>query len=481
MTVHTNPSLVNDHSTTIEVSLLLKLGCKLFPCRPDTKLPAFTGWQDMATDDPVTLSEWLARGYILGIYCAGSGFLGVDLDLKNDSQAWEWCRAWLSNAGFAGFDDPLQFSRSGSPHYAFRVPDDWKPAEHSGIRTFTISNFRALKPGEKNLEIFSIRNRGLLIAAGSVVDGKTYTLPAVPTVHPWLPALGEALGHRSRIEAPTHDSEAGLKNCTFAEVERAIDIIIPTREFDVEAKWSQAIWQIKRSLGVEGWPLVEKISYSDGQDLRLVKWNNERASVADPYGALTIIKAAARVLKATGRSDPIIAAAELRYNGAVVGQKMTGLLTGHLPPGPGMAPAPPGGTQAPPGGATQTQSVEPRRSLRDRRVKAASLSGKAVPDREWLVPNWIPIGQVTLMYGDGAVGKSLLALLLGVAVDRGTLWFGQPVKQGPVEFITAEDSDDELHRRLADISRETKQPLESLTSLHVSSFADEDAIMAALT
>ncbi len=200
------------------------------------------------------------------------------------------------------------------------------------------------------------------------------------------------------------------------------------------------------------------------------------------------------MLRAVGNSDPIIAAAEKRYNGDVVQQKMTNLLKGHVPQGAGMATvaSPPlvagqgsliDANTPVPGGANVAAfaSVEPRRSLRDRRVNAASLANKPVPDREWLVPNWIPIGQVTLLYGDGAVGKSLLALLLGAAVDRGTIWFGQMVKQGPVEFITAEDSEGELHRRLADIARETKQPLESMTSLHVSSFADEDAIMAALT
>ncbi|HLG85128.1 MAG TPA: bifunctional DNA primase/polymerase [Bradyrhizobium sp.] len=321
MTVHTSPSLVNHNAIPIEVSSLLNLGCKLFACRADTKRPAIVGWQEAATDDPVQLHEWLSQGFILGIYCAGSGFIGVDVDLKNDPQAWEWCRAWLSNAGFKDFDKPLQFSRSGSPHYAFRLPDDWDAKAHGGNRTFKISDFRRLNDGEENKEIFSIRNRGLLIAAGSVVDGKRYTLPPAPTVHPWLAALGDALGHRATIEAPTHDSETGLKNCTVEEVERAIDILLPSGAFDVEEEWTRAIKQIKRSLGVEGWPLVEKISYADDQDLRLTKWSNERPSVPDPYGAATLIKAAARVLKAAGMSDPIIATAEQRYNGAVAGHK----------------------------------------------------------------------------------------------------------------------------------------------------------------
>jgi AAA domain-containing protein/bifunctional DNA primase/polymerase-like protein len=327
MTIHQPPANVNHNSLNVEVSLptetteLLQLGCKLFPCRPDTKRPAIGGWQEAATDDPVQLLEWLKQGWLLGIYCAGSGFVGLDVDLKNDPQAWEWTYNWLSNAGFTGFDKPLQFSRSKAPHYAFRTPPDWEPRAHKGIRTFKISDFRALEPDEADKEIFSIRNRGLLIAAGSVVEGLKYKLPPEPTIHEWLPAISEALGHGSVIEAPTHNAEAGLQNCTFEEVDRAIDILLPTGAFDVEEDWTQAIWRIKRSLGAAGWPLVEKISYADDEDLRLTKWNNERSSVPDPYGALTIIKAAERVLKGNGLSDPIIAAAAQRYNGAVAKQK----------------------------------------------------------------------------------------------------------------------------------------------------------------
>jgi RecA-family ATPase len=126
------------------------------------------------------------------------------------------------------------------------------------------------------------------------------------------------------------------------------------------------------------------------------------------------------------------------------------------------------------------ESATAPKSYRARRVNAASLAGKHVPEREWLVPDLIPMKQVTLLYGDGATGKSLLALLLSSCAVTGIQWFGRPVKQGCVEFISAEDDGDELHRRLNDIARETGQPLERMDGLIVSSFADEDAIMAAL-
>ena len=48
-------------------------------------------------------------------------------------------------------------------------------------------------------------------------------------------------------------------------------------------------------------------------------------------------------------------------------------------------------------------------------VNIASLAGKPVPHREWLVNETIPLHQVTLFTGDGGQGKSLLAIQLAVA------------------------------------------------------------------
>ncbi|MBR1362924.1 AAA family ATPase [Bradyrhizobium ottawaense] len=113
-----------------------------------------------------------------------------------------------------------------------------------------------------------------------------------------------------------------------------------------------------------------------------------------------------------------------------------------------------------------------------RRFDAASLHGKAVPDREWLVPGLIPAGNVTLLYGDGGTGKSLLALQLAATKVRGGMFFGRPLKAGKCEFFTAEDSRDEIHRRLVDIARMEHFPLSELGGLSVTSLVDTDALLA---
>jgi len=120
-------------------------------------------------------------------------------------------------------------------------------------------------------------------------------------------------------------------------------------------------------------------------------------------------------------------------------------------------------------------------SLRSHRIDAATLEGKPLPDREWLVRDLIPAKNVTLLYGDGATGKSLLALQLAAAVVTGTHFFGRLVAQGRVEFITAEDSLDEMHRRLAAIVHAGGGSLGAMTGLHLTSLAEADALLAVPT
>src|ERR1700687_6131041 len=47
-----------------------------------------------------------------------------------------------------------------------------------------------------------------------------------------------------------------------------------------------------------------------------------------------------------------------------------------------------------------------------------------VPEREWIVRDKIPAKTVTLLSGDGAVGKSTLALPLATARALGRDWIG---------------------------------------------------------
>ena len=85
---------------------------------------------------------------------------------------------------------------------------------------------------------------------------------------------------------------------------------------------------------------------------------------------------------------------------------------------------------------------------------ASKLAGKPIPERDFIVPGWIPRRQVTLISGDGGTGKTLIAQQLQVAASLGGSWLGMPIIGGPMPTfgLYTEDDDAELHIRLNDIT-----------------------------
>jgi len=78
--------------------------------------------------------------------------------------------------------------------------------------------------------------------------------------------------------------------------------------------------------------------------------------------------------------------------------------------------------------------------------QASTLTGTP-PEREWLVPEWIPAGTVSSIYGDGGVGKTLIAQQLLYAAAIGGQWLGLDVPKCRTIGVFCEDDKDELHRR----------------------------------
>lgn len=109
---------------------------------------------------------------------------------------------------------------------------------------------------------------------------------------------------------------------------------------------------------------------------------------------------------------------------------------------------------------------------------ASDLAGSLPPPRQWHVDGLIPANQVTMLGGDGGVGKSLLALQLAVASASGGPWIGHHPAQGPAMYISAEDDRDEMHRRVSDIAASQAIPMEALGNLILRSLAGEDALLA---
>ena len=130
---------------------------------------------------------------------------------------------------------------------------------------------------------------------------------------------------------------------------------------------------------------------------------------------------------------------------------------------------------------TNIEDLQRRSTPFDVRVRsAAEFSGKAVPPRVKHVsgPCSIPSNDITLCTGDGGTGKSLLADQLAACTVMGRDWLGQKVRRGRALIISAEDSEDELHRRFHDISTDLNGSLDRLEDLHFLPLAGEDAVLA---
>jgi RecA-family ATPase len=69
------------------------------------------------------------------------------------------------------------------------------------------------------------------------------------------------------------------------------------------------------------------------------------------------------------------------------------------------------------------------------------------PKRRWIVRDWLPVGNVTSLYGGPGVGKTLIAQQLATSVATGRSFFGLETMQAPALVIACEDDRDELHRR----------------------------------
>ena len=112
-------------------------------------------------------------------------------------------------------------------------------------------------------------------------------------------------------------------------------------------------------------------------------------------------------------------------------------------------------------------------------VDPLTLAGQPIPERRWIVPGWIPHGAVTMLGGDGGVGKSLVAMQLATACATGNPWLGQPAMRCKVLAVFCEDDAAELHRRQDAINRHYGIEFSDLKQLKWAPSVGDDAVMMA--
>lgn len=106
---------------------------------------------------------------------------------------------------------------------------------------------------------------------------------------------------------------------------------------------------------------------------------------------------------------------------------------------------------APPGNVIPLKSAREKQNTERSSyqiIKAISWADQPVPERKWVIPGLLPAGDASLLNGHGGTSKTQLALQISVAVVLGADVLGFLVeRRGPVLFITAEEGQDEMHRR----------------------------------
>jgi RecA-family ATPase len=82
-----------------------------------------------------------------------------------------------------------------------------------------------------------------------------------------------------------------------------------------------------------------------------------------------------------------------------------------------------------------------------------TLLHRPIPPRRWIVDGWLPAATVTIDFGDGGVGKTLLAQQLMVSTCTSKPWCGLAVEQCRSLALFCEDDEGEIHRRQDAINR----------------------------
>ena len=116
-------------------------------------------------------------------------------------------------------------------------------------------------------------------------------------------------------------------------------------------------------------------------------------------------------------------------------------------------------------------------SPRLKTIDPLGFQGKPTPARKWIVPGWIPQGAVTILGGDGGIGKTLVEMQLTTSCATGKPWLGQPAMACRVLSVFCEDDADELQRRQDAINRHYGVEFGDLENMQWVSRVGDDAIM----
>jgi len=113
---------------------------------------------------------------------------------------------------------------------------------------------------------------------------------------------------------------------------------------------------------------------------------------------------------------------------------------------------------------------------------AIDVARDPIPPRDWAVRDRIPARNVSLLSGEGAIGKSILLLQLAASTVLARDWLGTVPEPGAVMYLSCEDDDAEIRRRLEAIASHYHCSRGDMmkSGLHVFDFVGKDAVLGQL-
>lgn len=377
-------------------------GFHTFPLIPGTKLPRVPGWNkpgarfEFASEDNI--------GVFTGAYGDGEALLVVDIDVKGKKRGFDTITVLEAE----GRDFPKTFE--------VRTPSE---GAHLYYRTKT--------PVKSGVEVLGdgvdIRSAGgFVVAAGSAIDGKAYTVE-IPAPIADAPRWLIDLCGQPRERQPHEEAKPLTGQAAESAVKLAMRYLQDEAPEAIEgAGGDRKTYEVACKVRDFGVPEAECV------ELMLEHWNDRCAPSWSPDELEAKVGNAYRYATGDFAGD----------NPAAVFDKV------EEAPSTDAASKP------------STPRVEGGESLAWRRpaflIDLRDFEHRKLPAQRFPIEKLVPAGLVTLFGGHGQVGKSMFALIMAAHVAAGEPLFDLKVEGGPVLYASLEDDADWTITRLQAIA-----------------------------
>jgi len=416
-----------------EIIKALKKGLSPIPIRPGEKRPCIKNWQDYCQRPPTLkeLAEWLTRhpsagiGLALGTHVGSEKHL-VAIDIDQDDLVDVVHRAIFGRSLNLGAANVSKRGAKGLTYFA--VTDGVLPGRKFGNKAGM--GVELLSQGQQAVIPPSIHPDGMAYAWTndiSLLDVDFADLPLVDQgLVDELKALVSGIAEPVNDNVPAEDHKIYLGDGHF----EGFEMVYPGSVHDTQCRMAAAAARHDFERGSDN---------SENRDLAIHGMVSAARNAYERSGATTGWDDQKQGVEAASQYDSAMkkGASEWNWN---------------------------------------TSSSDQPKSLKV--IRPCEFQGHEIPERRWLVKPWIPHGYVTSLYGDGGMGKSMLAMQLMTACATGNRWLGLETTQCRTFGVFCEDDPYELQRRQDAINRHYGVEFSDLTNTEwVSRVGDDNFLM----